>query len=177
MIAAVMRYLAGFWKANADQPLGHPAAAVAVLTAPAPPRPLRPLPAGEGALWLEALYDLQAALLARMNAHGANGLGGEAKLIAEYKPGAPIDAPTMGALRAADLGEQEPPVCDHSFVASRCPFCHKQVCDLPHNGERGWGCDHRAHGLCTGFTPPFDTYRCDCICHCPRQPKSPQEDS
>jgi hypothetical protein len=57
--------------------------------------------------------------------------------------------------------------CGHGYKPRFCRVCHGEVCTFPHNGPRGNGCDDwKYHETCTGFTPGYETYRCDCICCC-----------
>lgn len=55
--------------------------------------------------------------------------------------------------------------CEHGSTPCLCRRCHSEVCvwNLPHDGH----CDEGDHEGCSGYTDPLDTYRCDCICHCP----------
>ncbi|MEU4229385.1 hypothetical protein AB0F17_34255 [Nonomuraea sp. NPDC026600] len=55
--------------------------------------------------------------------------------------------------------------CGHGCRRLLCHLCHELVCELRHREERGYGCRSGSHDTCSGFTPPFDTYRCDCMCH------------
>lgn len=56
--------------------------------------------------------------------------------------------------------------CGHGYKPRFCRVCHGEVCTFPHNGPRGWGCQHGDHPTCSGFTPGYETFICDCICCC-----------